>query len=117
MTLTYPAIQIQTCRVTMETAEAAAGKIWEKQGSRCSPTGRYVFFVLFFINYTVLMTIYFTRLCLQWENNAPNHHHNNEYEAKQPPPHPNIPRHLDASHYPMTRRVTTETAEAAVGMK
>ena len=34
---------------------------------------------------------------------------------KRPPPHPDMPCHLDASHYPTTRRLITETAEAAAG--
>jgi hypothetical protein len=36
---------------------------------------------------------------------------------KRPPPHPDMPSLLDASYYPTTRRVTTETADAAAGEK
>ena len=34
---------------------------------------------------------------------------------KRPPPHPDMPCHLDASHYPTTRQLTTEMVKAAAG--
>ena len=70
-----------SCRVTTETAEAAAGVKQGSRGLRCD-TSRAPGMFSFLLFNALLMAIYYTRLRLLWENDAPNPHDDDEYWAR-----------------------------------